>query len=201
MEGSTVLALLSGGNIEVNRLDDALCDELCAALRARAPSAGEGIKDLEGRNSTGETPFLMACIMGHVECMKLLAGAGCSTAVSNNLGSNALMLAAQSGVIAAVRTALAAGWCELEARDDNCGDTAFLFACFKGSVECMQVLAEAGCDTAAKDKHGVNALMSAAHSGVAAAVRAALAAGWCDLEATSTEGDTAFLLACFKGHV
>ena len=56
MEGSTVLALLSGGNIEVNRLDDALCDELCAALRARAPSAGEGIKDLEGRNSTGESP-------------------------------------------------------------------------------------------------------------------------------------------------
>jgi hypothetical protein len=37
MEGSTVLALLSGGNIEVNRLDDALFDELCAALRARAP--------------------------------------------------------------------------------------------------------------------------------------------------------------------
>ena len=39
-----MLALLSGGNIEVNRLDDALCDELCAALRARAPSAGEGMQ-------------------------------------------------------------------------------------------------------------------------------------------------------------
>ena len=149
----------------------------------------------------GETSFLMACTVGCVECMELLAEAGCNTAVINNHGTNALMCAAESGVAAAVRAALAAGWCELEARGGNDGDTAFLRSCYKGHVECMQVLAEAGCNTAAKDKDGANALMAAAESGVAAAVRTALAAGWCELEATDNHGYTAFLLSCWKGRV
>ena len=126
--------------------------------------------------------------------------AGCNTRATNNYGANALMSAGRSGVAAAVRTALAAGWCELEART-KLGGTAFLLACHKGCVECMQVVAEAGCDTAATNNHGDNALMCAAQSGVAAAVRVALAVGWCELEARSTNGDTAFLVACDMGHV
>ena len=184
MEASAAFALLSGGSIELDRLNDELCDELCAALRARAPSGGEGVMDLskmdggsktdllvskmdfEGRNSTGETPFLLACTRGHVECMQLLVEAGCDTAAITAYGSNALMLAARSGVAAAVRTALAAGWCGLEARATDRG-TAFLLACDKGHVECMQLLAEAGCDTAVICNNGMNALMLAARSGVA----------------------------------
>ena len=158
MEGSAVLALLSGGNIELSRLNDELCDDLCAALRARAHSGGDDAVDFEGRNPTGETPFLMACTTGCVEFMELLAEAGCDTAVTNNHGTNALMSAAESGVAAAVRTALAAGWCELEATSIY-GRTAFLLACFKGCVECMQLLAEAGCDTAVICNSGMNALM------------------------------------------
>eukprot|EP01044_Picomonas_judraskeda_P020392 COSAG03_NODE_4521_length_1524_cov_1.273684_2_plen_274_part_01 len=218
MEASAAFALLSGGSIELDRLNDELCDELCAALRARAPSGGEGVMDLskmdggsktdllvskmdfEGRNSTGETPFLLACTRGHVECMQLLVEAGCDTAAITAYGSNALMLAARSGVAAAVRTALAAGWCELEATSIY-GRTAFLLACFKGCVECMQLLAEAGCNTAVISNDGSNALMSVADSGAASAVRMALAANWCELDAMSTHGRTAFLLACFKGCV
>jgi ankyrin repeat protein len=200
MEASVALALLSGGSIELDRLNDELSDELCAALRARAPSGGEGVTDFEGRNSTGETPFLLACTRGNVECMQLLAKAGYNTAAITTYGSNALMLAAQSGVAAAVRAALAAGWCELEARDnDDC--TAFLLACDKGHVECMQVLAQAGCNTAVINNYGMNALMCAACSGVAAAVRTALAAGWCELEARADDGSTAFHVACFKGTI
>ena len=137
-----MLALLSGGNIELNRLNDELCDDLCAALRARAHSGGDDAVDFEGRNPTGETPFLMACTTGCVEFMELLAEAGCDTAVTNNYGTNALMSAAESREAAAVRAALAAGWCELEARDSSDGDTAFLRSCYQGHVECMQVLAE-----------------------------------------------------------
>ena len=59
-----------------------------------------------------------------------------------NAGVNALMYAAESGEAAAVCAALAAGWCELEARAAADGSTAFLNACFMGKVECMQVLAE-----------------------------------------------------------
>eukprot|EP01044_Picomonas_judraskeda_P009201 COSAG03_NODE_1105_length_4804_cov_14.592561_3_plen_748_part_00 len=220
MESSAVLALLSGGSIERCEWNSGLCDELCAALhdQARASSSSlEGIKDtkidVEGRNSTGETPFLLVCWTGHVQCMQLLAEAGCDTATINNNGLNALMFAADSGVAAPVRAALAAGWCELEARDND-GSTAFLYSCTKGNVECTELIVEAGCNTAANNNNGINALMCAAMSGVqryiaraimswvpAASVRAVLAAGWCELEATDNHGRTAFLLACGVGDV
>ena len=56
------------------------------------------------------------------------------------------------------------GWGELEARDQF-GYTAFLWACYQGSTECMQLLADAGCDTAATSKSGKTALMLAAAEG------------------------------------
>ena len=43
MEASVALALLSGGSIELERLNDELSDGLCAALRARAPPGGDGV--------------------------------------------------------------------------------------------------------------------------------------------------------------
>ena len=51
-------------------------------------------------------------------------------------------------------TALKEGGFELEERDDEHGATPFLIACLKGSVECMQLLVDAGCDTAATSKTG-----------------------------------------------
>ena len=45
---------------------------------------------------------------------------------------------------------LGVGGCELEAREQTTGGTAFLFACSNGSAECIQALAAAGCDTAAR---------------------------------------------------
>ena len=158
--------------------------------------------ELEAEDLGGCTAFLGACNQGHAECMQLLVEAGCETAASDKDNANALMHAAVSGEPKAVRAALAAGWCGLEARDLG-GSTAFLGACNKGHAECMQLLAEAGCDTAETDNRGTNALIHAAFSGKPKAVRAALAAGWCsnELEARNTDGCTAFLLACNQGHL
>ena len=116
----------------------------------RTGSSAEYLGHIEGRNTMGLTAFLIACYQNHVECMKLLADAGCNTAAIDNNGTNALMRAACSGAAAAVRTVLDAGWCELEAKNTD-GRTAFLTACCKGNVECMKLLAEAGCNTAAID--------------------------------------------------
>ena len=69
--------------------------------------------DLEGRNATGDTAFLLACNLGHAECMQLLADAGCNTAAKSSDGGTALIHTAFSGVATAMRTVLAAGWCEL----------------------------------------------------------------------------------------
>ena len=67
------------------------------------------------------------------------------------------MRAAWSGEVAAVRVVLDLGVADREARDKD-GSTAFLHACKKGSVKCIGLLAEAGCDTAVTlpvaDGHG-----------------------------------------------
>ena len=112
--------------------------------------------------------------------MRLLADAGCDTAATSSKGKTALMSAAESNVPDAVRLALAKGWGELEARS-NGGMTAFLWACYKGSAECMKLLVDAGCDTAAKNDKRETSLMLAAHSGVPTAIRMLLKNG-CELE-------------------
>jgi ankyrin repeat protein len=171
----SVADMLSGGCIERAALTSVRCDELCAALREAVETSSA--LNLEGRNGHGDTPFLLACNAGHVANMGSLVAAGCDTAAKDNDGVDGLMNTALSGNPAAVRAALAAGWCELEAKNKQ-GKTAFLLACSKGRMKCMAMLVDAGCDTAAKSINGVNALMYAAGSGFPEAVRAALAAGW-----------------------
>merc|ERR1711969_537106 len=113
----------------------------------------------------------------------MLIDAGCDTAATSKKGHNALIRATSSAVPAALRLALEKGWCELEARDEY-GWTAFLTACIKGSVECMQLLVDAGCDTAATSKTGRRtALMLTAGSCVPAAAQLVMEKGWCEVEA------------------
>ena len=202
-----MIALLSGGApVERAEWRSECCEELCSALlrRRRAPAVvargRTSAMNVEGRNAMGDTAFLLACYKGHVDCMQLLAEAGCNTAAKANDGSTALMHTAGSGIAAAARAALAAGWCVLEATDSR-GVTALWVGGNLGQGESRQLLAEAGCNTAAVANNGATALMQTAFSGIAAAVRTALAAGWCELEATSSNGFTAFLRACNQGHV
>ena len=108
---------------------------------------------------------------------------------------------AQHDDAAAMRATLKEGGCELEAREDKQGTTAFLVACMEGSVECMQLLAHVGCGTAATNNKGQTALMITAQSAVPAALQLATEKGWSELEARSGDGSTAFLHACVKGSV
>ena len=95
------------------------------------------------------------------------------------------------------------GVAELEARASQLpSSTAFLFACENGSVACVEALVEAGCDTTATNDEGCTGLMYAAGNGHAPLVERLLALGLADLETRdSTNGATAFLVACRNGSV
>ena len=99
----SVAAMLSGGCIERAAWYSERCDELCAALRKAVESSS--VLNLEGRNTDGDTPFLLACNAGHVAYMGSLVAAGCDTAAKDNDGMDGLMNAALSGNPAAVRAA------------------------------------------------------------------------------------------------
>jgi ankyrin repeat protein len=188
--------------VDKNGANALMCTIVSGEVSAVRVALDAGWCELEARDMVGFTAFLRACTKGHVQAMELLVEADCDTAVTCNGGYTALMCTAHSGEAAAVRAALDAGWCELEAGSSSAwiiGGTAFLAAWNKGSMECMELLVQAGCDTSVTDSGGKNALLHTALSGEAAAVRAALDAGWCDLEARATGGLTAFLRACYTG--
>jgi ankyrin repeat protein len=163
-----------------------------------------GTAGLEDKDQYGYTAFLHACGSGSVQCTAALAEAGCDMSARNIKGQTALMIAAASppGSAAAVQTVLALGAVGLEDKDDDeC--TAFLLACGSGSVECIAALAEAGCDTSARNIKGQTALMIAAASplGSAAAVQTVLTLDAVGLEDKDDDGCAAFHIACFNGSV
>jgi hypothetical protein len=164
----------------------------------------------------GRTPFLEACLGGHIGCMEMLMMAGCDVnathcgfvTLADKHHWTALMVAAQNpenqrqhrAVLRWLLNNTPMGFIELEAQD-NTGCTAFLIACRAGDVECMAMLKEAGCDVTAKAIAGMTALMVAAGGGHPAALQWLLDMGELDLEAQDTNSMTAFLVAYSEGEM
>ena len=163
--------------------------------------------DREAWDENGRTAFLMACVRGSTECIGVLAEAGCDKDAVADDRKTALMLAAESGDsgggcnAAAVRAVLSLGVADIEKK--RCGTSTAARRSHwpvmqKGWTECIGVLAEAGYNKDVVEDNGGTALMLAAHSGEAAAVRAVLDLGVADREVRDQAGATAFLVACQK---
>ena len=167
---------------------------------------GEGgvVATLDMRNENGDTAFIWACDRGKLECAQALAAAGCDMAAASNTGHTALTAAAGRGRASVVVWMLGDGGVAgmMEARTEN-GDTAFLWACFMGQLECAQALALAGCDLAGTNSKGSTALMAASSGGHAAVLSWLLGEGGVadTLEARDQTDLTAFLWACNNGKL
>ena len=136
------------------------------------------------------------CKEGHVECMRLLIEAGCNTSVVSHDGATALICAASSCNVEAVRTALACSM-ELEESDAH-GCTALLSAASKGHASSISVLIEAGCSVQARTRKRETVLLLAVLSRSSAAVEVVLQLGGASLELEERDKNqwTALLLAC-----
>ena len=112
-----------------------------------------------------------------------------------------LMLAAEKGSVPAVRALLMGATKEsLEARDKAGRGTAFLHACAKGHVECMELLRDAGCDTSAVRSKGCNGMfLGVRHANV---LKNLLEHDSLDINAREENlGMTPYLLACTTGRM
>jgi len=81
---------------------------------------------------------------------------------------------------------------------DDCGDTALIWAACSGCIEIVRLLVEAGADTDARGDRGDTALIWAAKRGCIENVRLLLEAG-ADTDAQSDRGDTALISAANRG--
>lgn len=206
-EGQTALmcAVFSGVKAAVQTVLDGLAGREGATWPVdvkRKKSTLERIDTgLEAKDKMGNTAFLWACRLGHTTCMDVLMKAGCNTAATTNNGGTALIVAALLDRAASAHSLLALDGIDIEAKDKD-GDTAFLAACNSGSIGTIEALLQVGCDTDVRNHTGVTALMQAAASRNAAAVRAILALKSVQLEATDDVGGrTAFLYACQHANI
>lgn len=105
-----------------------------------------------------------------------------------------LMVAAQSGDLAAAKKAIAAG-ANVNAMSGN-GLSAIMYAAAKGHTDIVRLLLKAGANIEAKEKNGITPLMLAANLGHTEAVKALIQAG-ANANEKSKDGLTA--LAYAKG--
>ena len=100
--------------------------------------------------------------------------------------------AAASGVVAAVRTALAAHAASVNERD-RYGATPLIWAARNGHVAAVRLLLGGGADPSLGDKFGMTALHLAAHGGHASTIAALLAGGADPAQLDSSGNDSHFL--------
>jgi len=134
----------------------------------------ERTKNVDAPNYEGETPFMIASMIGATESIKLLVGAGANIHAMNNKGETALHLAAKTDLIRVKHN-----W-----------------------IPAIKLLIELGVDPnirAENDTH-FTALIRAAQKGYADRAKALLEGG-AKVDLHSGLGDTALMWASQNGHV
>jgi hypothetical protein len=138
---------------------------------------------------------------GHIECTRLLLGAGASVDLATtDDGSTPLYIACRGGHVECTRLLLDAGASVDLATTDN-GETPLYIACWKGHVECVRLLLGAGAslDLVTTDD-GSTPLFIACWEGRIECIRLLLDAGASVNLATTDDGSLPIFIAFHEGH-
>ena len=124
-------------------------------------SAGANV-DLQ--NNDGWTPLMKASQNNHITIIHvMLDEADADPHLQNQIGSNALMIAAFAGCLEAVELFITKGVDCTHQRED--GVTAFMLACQKGHIEIAELLLNHQVNPNVTNKEGTNAFILACNSG------------------------------------
>jgi ankyrin repeat protein len=133
----------------------------------------------------------------------LKAGADPNTALPG--GETALMTAARTGKVGAVKALLAHG-ADINFKESRRGQTALMWAAAEGNTAVVEELVERGADIHAKTKSGFTPLLFAVREGRIGVVQALLKIGadvnetWQAGRASGVAGISAMVLAVANGH-
>lgn len=147
-------------------------------------------------NKDGYTPFMLACLHGHIIIAELLIDK-VKLNMSNQKGYTALMLASRAGYVEVVKLL-----CDYDAdinAVDNNGHTALMLASRDGHVNVVQVLLNTGAEVNVVDDRCESALMFASRNGEVKIVKMLLDHG-ANPRAINKHGYTAVMLATQSGY-
>jgi len=149
-------------------------------------------------NEYGATPLSLACTNGNPAMVAALLDAGANTNTAAPSGETPLMRCARTGSAEAVKALLSHG-AEANAKDNELGQTALMWAVAQKHPEAAQALIEGGADVHAHSSGGFSPLLFAARVGDTKSAELLLAAG-ANVNEVGPQGMTPVVLASASGQ-
>lgn len=170
-----------------------------AVLRALVDALSAAV--LDAKDDSGRTPLMCAAERGQAALIHILLAGGASVDLTDRFGHSALMWAALSGHVDAVKVLLGyEGYTSDDTRasinkQDSHGETALILAIRAGHYDVVQALIQRGCDVNVPNERGERALSLAISLGRHQIVRMLCDQPALDIDAADHKGVTPIMYA------
>ncbi|XP_059621039.1 ankyrin repeat and KH domain-containing protein mask isoform X3 [Phlebotomus argentipes] len=155
--------------------------------------------DVNAQSSTGNTPLMYACAGGHVAAVQELLAHGANVEDHNENGHTPLMEAASAGHVEVAKILLEHG-AGINTHSNEFKESALTLACYKGHLDMVRFLLEAGADQEHKTDEMHTALMEASMDGHVEVARLLLDSG-AQVNMPTDSFESPLTLAACGGHV
>uniref|UniRef100_A0A8B9YTM7 Ankyrin repeat domain-containing protein 17 n=1 Tax=Bos mutus grunniens TaxID=30521 RepID=A0A8B9YTM7_BOSMU len=156
--------------------------------------------DVNAQSSTGNTALTYACAGGYVDVVKVLLESGASIEDHNENGHTPLMEAGSAGHVEVARLLLLENGAGINTHSNEFKESALTLACYKGHLEMVRFLLEAGADQEHKTDEMHTALMEACMDGHVEVARLLLDSG-AQVNMPADSFESPLTLAACGGHV
>ncbi|XP_004841938.1 ankyrin repeat and KH domain-containing protein 1 isoform X8 [Heterocephalus glaber] len=155
--------------------------------------------DVNSQSATGNTALTYACAGGFVDIVKVLLNEGANIEDHNENGHTPLMEAASAGHVEVARILLDHG-AGINTHSNEFKESALTLACYKGHLDMVRFLLEAGADQEHKTDEMHTALMEACMDGHVEVARLLLDSG-AQVNMPADSFESPLTLAACGGHV
>ncbi|KAF7285836.1 ankyrin repeat and KH domain-containing protein 1-like isoform X5 [Rhynchophorus ferrugineus] len=155
--------------------------------------------DVNAQSTSGNTPLMYACAGGHTEVVKFLLENGANVEDHNENGHTPLMEAASAGHVGLAKILLSHG-AGINTHSNEFKESALTLACYKGHLDMVRFLLEAGADQEHKTDEMHTALMEASMDGHVEVARLLLDSG-AQVNMPTDSFESPLTLAACGGHV
>ncbi|CAG9773085.1 unnamed protein product [Ceutorhynchus assimilis] len=155
--------------------------------------------EVNAQSTSGNTPLMYACAGGHTDVVKFLLENGANVEDHNENGHTPLMEAASAGHVGLAKILLMHG-AGINTHSNEFKESALTLACYKGHLDMVRFLLEAGADQEHKTDEMHTALMEASMDGHVEVARLLLDSG-AQVNMPTDSFESPLTLAACGGHV
>nr|XP_015840312.1 PREDICTED: ankyrin repeat domain-containing protein 17 isoform X7 [Tribolium castaneum] len=155
--------------------------------------------DVNAQSTSGNTPLMYGCAGGHTKVVEFLLEHGANVEDHNENGHTPLMEAASAGHVDLAKILLKRG-AGINTHSNEFKESALTLACYKGHLEMVRFLLEAGADQEHKTDEMHTALMEASMDGHVEVARLLLDSG-AQVNMPTDSFESPLTLAACGGHV